>query len=483
MLTINNYFDKTRNIDINTLHPTLLESHEWIRELTNDGVNWNEYRNSNTIKEVVDLHLQQMDLYLKKDAAKVKQHTPKHRNTEKSEIKFKSTESTNKDIAFVSRIPEELRFIKRFLNMHNKTQTKTQLLSFINSLQKAIVEQRIRKTSQWADQIIYLQKNIVSIYNSMGDTVKTVLKPDTLKKFKHLIDNEKVLPSVGVIKRYIGLHRKTDAREKAVNLLAHIDRSFYKGHIGQNDPYLSDVEAIQSNLQHFVSDKRKKALVIEPATLNGLRGILNGLEGCSCNSELSGLESQPQIISSVDFVRQQYPTIGFKGKYKDFIGDPSPGFTAMVFAKPKFGKSTLCTDFAGYIARIHGKVLYVAKEEGFSKTLQDKLRAVQHPRLMVTDFLPKDLSQFQYVFLDSVTRLQLTPDDLRRLKTSNPDICFIFVFQVTKNGQFRGANDFQHDVDVVIELPTPGTAIQFGRYNQGGTMNVFDKDEGATLLQ
>ncbi|MCB0538156.1 MAG: hypothetical protein KDE33_11605 [Bacteroidetes bacterium] len=29
----------------------------------------------------------------------------------------------------------------------------------------------------------------------------------------------------------------------------------------------------------------------------------------------------------------------------------------------------------------------------------------------------------------------------------------IYVFQTTKEGNFRGANAFQHDVDVVIELP------------------------------
>ncbi len=65
-----------------------------------------------------------------------------------------------------------------------------------------------------------------------------------------------------------------------------------------------------------------------------------------------------QIMNSVDFAKMQFDSIGFKRKWLDFIGDPAQGFTAMVFGKPKMGKSYLCIDFAGYLARNHGKVLY-----------------------------------------------------------------------------------------------------------------------------
>jgi len=38
---------------------------------------------------------------------------------------------------------------------------------------------------------------------------------------------------------------------------------------------------------------------------------------------------------------------------------------------------------------------------------------------------------------------------------------------------FRGENSFQHDVDVVIEVPEKGRAVQFGRFNQGGDISIF----------
>ena len=87
--------------------------------------------------------------------------------------------------------------------------------------------------------------------------------------------------------------------------------------------------------------------------------------------------------------------------------------------------------------------------------------------------LPEDLSAYDFIFLDSVNKLGLTPEDLKRLKSFNPTKSFIFISQSTKAGAFRGANTFQHDVDVVIEVPEKGKAVQMGRFNQGGEIDIF----------
>jgi hypothetical protein len=59
------------------------------------------------------------------------------------------------------------------------------------------------------------------------------------------------------------------------------------------------------------------------------------------------------------------------------------------------------------------------------------------------------------------------------LKSLNNSKSFIFIFQPTKAGTFRGANTFQHDVNVEIEVPEPGKAVKMGRFNQGGEMEIF----------
>jgi hypothetical protein len=219
---------------------------------------------------------------------------------------------------------------------------------------------------------------------------------------------------------------------------------------------------------------------ISPKTKKRLTDILSEVQ----NHQLDGIEkdNQPeeqsvtQIMNSLEFTKLQFSSLGFKGKWLALIGDPTSGFTAMVFGKPKMGKSYLCVDFAGYLARNHGRVLYVAKEEKLDATLQEKLNSkeVAHENLDVADGLPEDLSSYQFVFLDSVNKLSLLPDDLTLLQEKNPNTSFIYVFQSTKDGNFKGQQSFQHDVDVVIEVPEKGLAVQYGRFNQGGELNIFE---------
>jgi predicted ATP-dependent serine protease len=191
---------------------------------------------------------------------------------------------------------------------------------------------------------------------------------------------------------------------------------------------------------------------------------------------LNGLENvKPTVMNSMDFANMQFETIGLKGKWFNLIGDPSTNFITMVFGKPKMGKSYLCIDFAGYLARNHGNVLYVAKEEGLDFTLQKKLndKDVKHPNLFVASELLDNLHSYQYIFLDSVNKLGLSAEDLTALRKKYPHKSFVFIFQTTKDGNFRGANSFQHDVDVVIEVPERGKAVQMGRFNQGGEIGVW----------
>jgi len=208
--------------------------------------------------------------------------------------------------------------------------------------------------------------------------------------------------------------------------------------------------------------------------LNGIEDLL----GCACQN-LNGFEGKPEIMNSMDFANMTFDTLGFTGKWFDLIGDPSSNFTAMVFGKPKMGKSYLCMEFAGYLARMHGNVLYVAKEEGLDMTLQKKLKdkSFAHTRFTVSSVLPEKLGEYDFIFIDSVNKLGLTPDELNRLKALNPTKSFIFIFQTTKQGAFRGANTFQHDVDVVIEVPERGKAVQNGRFNQGGEIHIFQNNQ------
>jgi DNA-binding protein H-NS len=494
LIATNNYFTYVNNIDFSSLPEAFKKGHEFLVKATNNGENWTSYQSSDTVKKTIDIYLAKLNEFVNANKkAEKKQRQKQVRQQSEREIMHeamikqglinpddspkkrtvKSSKIKNDDgqPAMVERIPEELRFIKRFVNLNGKTKTKEEILRFVNSLQKAILEKRIRKTSSYAEQIKFIQDRLIDVYNTMKAKIKLELKPDTYDALKKLTGEEKVMASVNFIKRYISMNGKPGMKEKAKKLLEQINRAYTKGKITDNDPYIVEIHELKKNLKAFTTNKAEKVLEIEKTTLNGLEGIL----GCACQN-LNGFESKPEIMNSLDFANMDFETLGFTGKWLKLIGDPSTNFTAMVFGKPKMGKSYLCIDFAGYLARSHGKVLYVAKEEGLDYTLQQKLndKDVAHPNLYVSSVLPESLSAYDFIFLDSVTKLGLTPDDLTRLRRLNPTKSFIFIFQSTKDGKFRGANSFQHDVDIVIEVPEKGKAIQMGRFNQGGEIQIFD---------
>jgi hypothetical protein len=248
-----------------------------------------------------------------------------------------------------------------------------------------------------------------------------------------------------------------------------------------NDPFYQQLKDLQNSLSVFVSGKGAKGgreMSVRRATLSGQQFLDN--DDDDSDTALSGLDDNGQddstaIINSMDFVKMKFKTLGFTGKWFDFFGDPAPGFTALVKGSPKFGKSFFCVDFAGYLARHFGKVLYISKEEGINHTLQHKLKRkqVEHPNLEVTQEIPveEELRRFSFVFLDSVTTLKLTPEDLQLLETSFPQISFIYLHQVTKDGRSRGSNEYSHNVDILVNLPEPGKAVQIGRYGPQAEMD------------
>jgi len=591
MINADNYYSKAHSLDFSSLPPALQKGYEFVDKVTMKGESWAAYHDSPTIQKVINGYFEKLSEHLT-EAKEKKPATPgggeeiskskqdvkeevKHERKQKkyihkeTKIHMPTEKKEEEDVDLVERIPEELRLMKRYVNLNGKKKTHEELLRFINSLQKAILERRIRKESPYAKQVKYMQEALLKAYNGMkGRSIEIEVNPKTIREFKKEIEGEKIFPSIQLIKRYVNLHGKVGIKEKAKKLYEQMNKAVKKKKIHKNDKYAVKLNEIWLSLKAFLEDKNKKTLPVNSTELNGLLGFLQktvkklydtdekklkairkkgniitfkkpfypkgtanegrtqilitgirkeksgaiklegqgydsnwyksvnelsdaidwewmesvhtigGLGDCNCG--LNGVDETPQngnkIMSSIDFADMKFDSIGFTGKWRDLMGDPAPGFTAMVFGKPKMGKSYLCVEFAGYLARSHGKALYVAREEGLDATLQIKLndKNVKHPDLFVSDFLPDDLSGYDFIFLDSVNKLGLSSSDLDVLRKKNPGKSFVFIFQTTKDGNFRGKNEFQHDVDAVIEVAEKGKAIQSGRYNQGGEMRIFE---------
>jgi hypothetical protein len=220
-----------------------------------------------------------------------------------------------------------------------------------------------------------------------------------------------------------------------------------------------------------------------------IQGILQSSQALQRSREqgvdnLQG-EANDGIMSASDLMNFKYNKYDFFGKWGDFVGQPSINFHAMIYGRPKQGKSILSVQWAKYLSENFGKVLYVASEEGFSVTLQKKVMefAMDNPNLDFANF--RDFEQiknavnrggYRFVFIDSVNYIRITPEDVEDIKAENPQTAFITIQQATKNGNFRGSQEFAHNCDMVIRVEA-GMASHQGRFQEPTEMAVFEDAE------
>ena len=169
----------------------------------------------------------------------------------------------------------------------------------------------------------------------------------------------------------------------------------------------------------------------------------------------------------------EFDTLNLTGKWAQLIGKPTAPYRLMIYGKPGSGKSTLALQYAGYLASSQGqKVLYVASEEGLSYTMQEKINrlGVNSPNLQIVDHLPTSTGGYDTIFIDSVNHSNLTPEELRALAGGTASC--VFVFQTTKDGTFRGSQEFLHDVDTSIRVEDMQATTEKNRFGAQGSARV-----------
>jgi hypothetical protein len=486
MITVENLISEYPRISQDSLPTALKQSEfEFIQE------NIDLYDEDETIKQYIDTFVEKLNESHSKNSDKSKHETKptnaktvKEKKASTAKLKEKhdktknhKTQDKKEELHYenVPKIDVDVSFIKRYVGLHGKRKDKQQILSLINSLQKAIVEKRIHKHSVYCYEIENIQTELIKCYNEMGNAITISIATDTLEKYTAIAKSEKIQPTISYIKQYISLHGKTGVKEKAKSLFDRINKAIDKGDISFYDIRYKELHEMQNSLVDYLHDKTTH-ITISESTLNGLMGLagisVNGLNGLGNSLETVS----PKLVSSETLSGMQFDTIGLQGKYRNLIGDPSQGFTAMVYGLPKSGKSTLSIDFAKYLAEHHGKVLYVAIEEGFGYTLQEKFERLNanHPNLEIAECLPSDLSKWDFVFIDSVSKAGYTNEFLAKLHKQFPKTAFIYIFHSTKDGKFRGGQEFAHEVDCIIDVEK-GVASANGRFGVGGKLNVFEE--------
>jgi hypothetical protein len=202
------------------------------------------------------------------------------------------------------------------------------------------------------------------------------------------------------------------------------------------------------------------------------------------------IQSNSKLISSRELRELHYKCLNFQGKWKDFFGLPAVVFHLAVHGKPGEGKSTFCIQFADYLAKDFGNVVYISGEEGFSKTLRDKVvnNKIDNPHLFFADIssfeqIKNEIenNKFHFIFIDSLDTLRIDATKLRELREYYSQSAFITISQSTKDGKMRGSQEIIHDTDIAAKVENGIAITTKNRYHPRGTeFQVFPSSSKPT---
>ena len=164
------------------------------------------------------------------------------------------------------------------------------------------------------------------------------------------------------------------------------------------------------------------------------------------------------IMSAEQYRGLTIPKIEFKGAYRLLLNDARKNFYKIVTGLPEQGKTSYCIRFATYFAQNHGKVLYLPAEQSgqnldFQKVLNQNngkgFRIDPNVNSYSFDELLQRTKGFDLVILDSVNYMKLSDKQINRI---NHDCAIMAVMQSTKDGGFKGGQEFFHDCDKFVTV-------------------------------
>lgn len=586
MITANNYFTAIRNIDIDAMPEALQESHNLFVKVTRNGEDLERYKKSLTISETVDIYLDMLNKWADKQQAaedKKAPARPKVRKTQSARKTGRKAKPRRRKTAApaaepkpaktrkpkapkapkapkpepapdnrtkVAKVPVSVAYINRYRLMNGKSlpkQGRGSLLSFLNSLQKAMTEKVIQKNDNYIKEIRTMEASLVSVINGWKGNAKYKIVVENYDHYMDIVRSYVVAPLTMLIKRFIKIQGKTDVKKEAANLVKAIEK-----HIDLKEISKPDVVDMLASLNQYIDGKTTQ-IKISPAALNGLMGLagINGgtapkkAVGRSASAEPatknnvngfeqtfqdpdksiregdfvetpmgdkgtvrrltkqhafldtdSGTHTVPRhmirkvrqgagvngVINSMDLKVMQFDSLGMQGKYRELIGDPAEPWSMMIYGAPGSGKSTLSIELAHYLAANHGRrVAYVAKEEGIGATIQEKFARLNafHANIDIhSNRLPDHPEQYQYIFIDSVNEFGIEYEQLSALqhtwkaKGINP----VYIFKGTKDGSFRGSQEFEHLVDVSVKTEDGIARTEKSRFGGKGALVVYKDD-------
>jgi hypothetical protein len=245
---------------------------------------------------------------------------------------------------------------------------------------------------------------------------------------------------------------------------------------------LKDIDEATKLCNKLIKEATNATPVLEPIPspwidLEKMPNIIVDVEAVPVRLKVEKKETG-NMMQAQKLQEMTFRTLNLKEPYRAFIGDPEEGFSAVVYGLPGAGKSTFCVQLANHLAENHGKTLFVSSEEGYGVTMQSKLKKVSE-WLIISDLKDKSKlkdivkdSRARFVFIDSINHMKISHDELETLKNQFKDVSFIGILQATKQGNFKGEQEFAHNADIIIQVEK-GMAHSTGRFSPSGTLKLF----------
>jgi hypothetical protein len=163
------------------------------------------------------------------------------------------------------------------------------------------------------------------------------------------------------------------------------------------------------------------------------------------------------------------------GPYKNDFHRMFTDTIVQIHGLPGHGKTVWLLKYAQYRAELGDKVLYVAREEYGRSVFDMKLKEhnIGHPNLRFDRKLnPADMQWATVIFLDSVSALKLSHEDVEELSIEYPNRNWNIVLQSTKDGDFRGTNEWEHLVDIAGEIRNRKLILRKNRLDPNNSLKA-----------
>lgn len=435
--------------------------------------------------EMVNMEIEEYDSHNSKKEESKPEPKPKaepkpQKETPKKEPKPKAKKEPKPKPAdnatLVKSISDEVSLFKSYARLHGKKATYRNLLSLHTKLGKAIVSGAI-DSPRYREMTAEMHEKVGAALAKMKKNETVNVNIENVDKYREIGSSEKLFVGVTLIKRYISLANRigmdsSDREKQRKSLLEAVNKALAgkkveKAYVG-----------LVAQVAEYLEEKSIRPLDVPLAGLSGL----SGLSGEICNDIMSGCDEGGacglgSIVSATELAKINFATVEIPQEYREMIGTASRNGSIMLYGMPGGGKTSFSINFAKKCAEMGQKVLIISKEEGINQTMQEKLRRFDavHPNIFITDNVPGDaMNDYDVVIFDSVQSLRLEPSDLEKHQKSM-NALRIYIFQVTKDGRFRGTNEFEHLVDCVLKAEN-GTITTKGcknRFGGNGSVKVF----------